>query len=72
MVVSRLLPGIRAEWNDLSTVSLTAVDRILAGMIGQKSWLSLEMLVDAIKVEISPPKPSTPSLTLFGQFSPKW
>ncbi len=33
-----LLPGTRGEWNDLSNVLLTEeVDRLLAGMIGQKS-----------------------------------
>ena len=42
----------RAEWNNLSNVSLTGeVDRFLAGIIGQKSWLSREILVDAIMIE---------------------
>ena len=52
-----LLPGTRGEWNDLSNVLLTEeVDRLLAGMIDQRSWLSREMLVDAIKSNAKPPK----------------
>jgi hypothetical protein len=50
--VSWLLPDTRAEWNDISNVSLTKeVDRFLAGIIGQNSCLSREILLDAVKVE---------------------
>jgi hypothetical protein len=55
--VSWLLPSTRGGWNDLPNVSLTKeVDKFLVGTIGQKSWLSREILVDAIKTEAKPIK----------------
>jgi hypothetical protein len=52
-----LLPSIRGGWNDTLNVSLTKeVDKFLVGTIGQKSWLSWEILVDAIKTEANPSK----------------
>ena len=66
--VSWLLPGTRAEWNDLSNASLTEeVDSFLAGMIGQKSWLSRETLVDAIEIYSNPSKSNTSSSAPLGQ-----
>jgi hypothetical protein len=55
--VSWLLPSTRGEWNDISNVSLTKeVDMFLVGIIGQKSWLSREILLDAIRIEANPSK----------------
>ena len=49
--VSWLLPNTRGGWNDLFNVSLTEeVDKYLAGMIGQKSWSSREILLDATEI----------------------
>jgi hypothetical protein len=47
--VSWLLPGRRADWNDIPKVSLAEeVDSFLADMVRQKNWLSREIRVDAV------------------------
>src|ERR1700694_5948376 len=55
--VSWLLPSTRGELDDISNFSLTKeVDMFIVGTIGRESWLSWEILLDAIRIEVNPSK----------------